>query len=83
MNKTKYPKDRHYLIYVNKFDMSAHDHRRTVVYEYTGDPFHAMGEIEYRSIEQIYRIIFTEDTPQKREYWENEGIKIIPWVDKY
>lgn len=84
MAKTiKYPKDGHYLIYVTKFDMVMVEHRHTVVYEYTGDPFHAMGEIGYRSIEQIYHMTFSEDMQQKREFWEKEGVKIIPWIDRY
>lgn len=72
----KYPRDGHYLIYVTKFDMSANEHRSMIVYEYTGDPFHAMGEIDYRTLEQIYRMTFSEDTPQKREYWKTKVLKL-------
>ena len=82
MNK-KVDKKGKYLIYVTKFDMCNKDHRCTVVYEYTGDPFHAMGEISFRSLEQIYSMTFQEDTIERREFWANEDVTITPWIDKY
>lgn len=72
-----------YLIYVTKFDMFSDNHMCNIIYSYTGDPFHAIGEIYFRSLEKIYSINFVRDTSSRRTYWKKEGIRIFPWYDKY
>lgn len=72
-----------YLIYVTKFSLFAEDHREFVVYEYCGDVFHAMGEILYRTFEQIYYINYLEDNEYVREDLAEHNIKINKFVDKY
>lgn len=72
-----------YLIYVTKFDICNKDHKCMIAYEYIGDPFHAMGEIVFRSLEQIYYITFKEDTDEARKFLEIQDIPIIHWIDKF
>lgn len=71
-----------YLIYVTRYDIFTNG-QTTDVYEYEGDVFHAMGEIEYRSEVQIYRINFSEYSQAKVQFWNEQGYKIRKWIDKY
>lgn len=45
----------------------------------TDDPFHVMGEIVYREIEQITHITFVKETPEKLKFWENNKTKVEEW----
>lgn len=49
----------------------------------TDDPFHVMGEIVYREMEQITHITFVEETPEKVKFWENSKIKVEEYNLKY
>lgn len=72
-----------YLIYVTRYDIITNG-RTTDVYEYEGDVFHAMGEIDFRSECKIYRMNYSEYTDVKAKFWtEDMGIKIHRWIDKY
>lgn len=74
-------KTKRYLIYLSRFE--SPNRRETVVYDYTGDVFHAMGEIEYRSEVEIYRMNFAEYSEEKVKFWNEQGVKIRKWYDKY
>jgi len=72
-----------YLFYVRKYNILARDY---VLYIYrckTNDPYHTIGEIVYRTFEQIQRIDFVEETKSSLEYWKQEGKEIYEWNDKY
>lgn len=45
----------------------------------TDDPFHVIGEIVYREIEQITHITFVKETPEKLKFWENNKTKVEEW----
>lgn len=49
----------------------------------TDDPFHVIGEIVYGEIEQVTRITFVKETPEKVKFWENNNIKIEEYTLKY
>ena len=49
----------------------------------TDDPFHVIGEIVYREIEQIIHITFVKETPEKVKFWENNKIKIEEFHQRY
>lgn len=75
-----------YLIYVrrcNIFRGKDDPEYITDVYDYVGDVFHAMGEIEYRSEVTIDRITFSEWSLKKVIFWNNFGVKIRQWKNKY
>lgn len=75
-----------YLIIVrrcNIFRGENEDKYKIDVYDYTGDVFHAMGEIEYRSEVKIDRITFSEWSITKVNFWTDHGIKIRKWNNKY
>lgn len=49
----------------------------------TNDPFHVIGEIVYREIEQVTRITFVKETPEKVKFWEDNNAKIEEFYLKY
>lgn len=49
----------------------------------TDDPFHVIGEIVYREMEQVTRITFVEETPEKLKFWQNNKIKIEEFYPIY
>lgn len=71
-----------YLIYVTRYDIVTNG-KTTDVYEYEGDVFHAIGEIEFRSEVQVYRIDYAEYSEAKVKFWKKQGCKIRKWIDKY
>lgn len=75
-----------YLIYVtrcNIFRGKNDPEFKTDVYDYTGDVFHAMGEIIFRSEIEIRRITFAKWSPEKEKFWIDSGVKICSWRNKY
>lgn len=68
---------------VNIFRTESNSEYQIVVYDYTGDVFHAMGEIMYRSEIEIKWITFSEWTEKREKFWNDNGIKIRKWFDKY
>lgn len=67
-----------YLFYVH-FALSG----LTVYHCYTADPFHTMGEIEYRTLERIDRMTYAEQTQTRLDYWNEQNQKIYEWHNKY
>lgn len=49
----------------------------------TKDIFHTIGEIMYRTIEEIKRIDFAEYTENRVNFWKDDGYEITEWRDKY
>lgn len=49
----------------------------------TDDPFHVIGEIVYREMEQVTRITFVEETPEKVKFWEDNKVKIEEFYSIY
>lgn len=73
----------HYLLYVTKYDILFNE-RRLIAYEYYGkDVFHAMGEIQYRSIEQIYRITYVKYSESSIKFITDNNIPLHRWYNKY
>lgn len=67
-----------YLFYV-RFALSG----LTVYHCKTDDPFHTMGEIHYRTIEQITRMTYTEQTQTRLDFWKEQNQSIYEWYNKY
>ena len=79
-------KKNRYFIYVrmaNIFRTESDPEYRIVVYDYIGDIFHAIGEIMYRTEIEINRITFTEWNEKREKFWNDKGVKIRKWFDKY
>lgn len=72
-----------YLFYVRKYNIFANDYLLTVYRCKTNDPLHTMGEMIYRTFEEIKRIDFVENSPGREKYWEEHNEKIHEWTDKY
>lgn len=49
----------------------------------TEDPFHVIGEMVYRSFEQIDYIQFVEETAARDSYWESHNYEILDYKLKY
>ena len=72
-----------FLIYVRKYSMIS---RKDELYVYrvnTSDVFHTIGEMMYRSLEQISEIYFNECNSTRLEYWKSHGFNVLDWTDKY
>lgn len=69
-----------YLLYVRRYDF---DYMLNVYKVNTKDIFHTIGEIMYRSIEEIKRIDFAEYTENRIAFWKDSGYEITEWRDKY
>lgn len=63
-----------YLFYVTFALSGLHVYRCN-----TDDPFHVIGEIAYREMEQITHITFVKETPEKLKFWENNKTKVEEW----
>lgn len=63
-----------YLFYVTFALSGLHVYRCN-----TDDPFHVIGEIVYREIEQITHITFVKETPERLKFWENNKTKVEEW----
>ncbi len=72
-----------YLIYVRKYSIVTNDYQLYVYKATTPDIFHTMGEIPYRTIEEIKRIDYIEYTEEKEQWWKEQGYDILSWHDKY
>ena len=72
-----------YLIYVRKYNILINDYMLYVYKVKTKDIFHTMGEIMYRTIEEIKRIDFAEYTENRVAFWKDGGYEITEWKDKY
>ena len=72
-----------YLFYVRKYDIFSNDYKLTIYKCNTNDPFHTVGEIVYRTFEEIKRISFVECADFRERYWREHGYQIYEWHDKY
>ena len=72
-----------YLLYVRKYSIVTNDYQLYVYKATTPDIFHTMGEILYRTIEEIKRIDYVEYTEEKEEWWKEQGYDVLTWHDKY
>lgn len=76
-----------HLLYVRKFSVVSGDYELYVYGVNTTDVYHTIGEIYFRSSEDIKRIDVVELTPDnakaKLDFWKGENTEIIPWHDKY
>lgn len=72
-----------YLFYVRKYNIFVNDYTLTVYRCKTNDPFHTMGEMIYRTFEEIKRIDFVENSPGHEKYWKEHDKEIYEWTDKY
>lgn len=80
-------KDYTHLLYVRKYSISTNDYELYVYGVNTTDIYHTMGEMYFRSMEHIERIVFVELTPDnaqaKLDFWKSKGKKFLVWHDKY
>lgn len=72
-----------YLIYVRKYNINIRDYQLYVYKATTPDIFHTLGEIPYRTIEEIKRISYDEYLEVKEQFWKEKGYTILTWQDKY
>ena len=76
-----------HLLYVRKYSIFTNDYELYVYGVNTGDIFHTMGEIIYRSETQVKRIDFVKLTPENRQakfdFWKEQNQEIYAWKDKY
>lgn len=72
-----------YLLYVRKYDITINDYKLYIYETYTNDIFHTIGEMMYRSMEQIQRITFNDYKEERVKYWKDSGYKIYKFVNKY
>lgn len=72
-----------YLVYVRQYEILINDYMLCVYKVNTKDIFHTMGEMIYRSIEEIKRINFVEYTENRVAFWKDSGYEITEWRNKY
>lgn len=72
-----------YFLYVQKYNAFKNDYQLYVYKATTPDIFHTMGEMPYRTLENIRRIDYVEYTEEKEKWWKERGQDILIWKDKY
>lgn len=72
-----------HLLYVRKYNIIAKDYILCVYGVKTNDILHTVGEIYYRSFEEIKRIDFVKCTQSSLDYIKEKGLTIYPFKDKY
>lgn len=72
-----------YLFYVRQYDIMSNDYRLKVYKCNTKDAMHTIGEIKFRTMEEIKRIDINEWTQDREQYWIDNGYEVYEWKDKY
>ena len=72
-----------YFIYVKKYSIFHNDYKLFVYKTFSNDILHTLGEIQYRTFEDIKRIQIARYTKQLEQFWIKEGFDIFVWQDKY
>lgn len=72
-----------YFLYVRKYSIFTNDYELYVYKTNSKDILHTIGEIKFRTIEQIKRIDIKKYDEETEKWWEDKGYSIYIWHDKY
>lgn len=72
-----------HLIYVRKYSILDNDYKLCAYGVNTKDIHHTIGEIVYRTLEDIKRIDYVDCTQSSLDYLKEQDIKIYDFYNKY
>ena len=75
--------DFNYLLYVRKYSILTNNYELYVYKTKSKDILHTMGELEFRTLEEIRRIDIKKYDKETEQWWKDKGYQINIWYDKY
>lgn len=75
--------DFNYLLYVRKYSILTNDYELYVYKTKSKDILHTMGEIKFRTLEEVKRIDIKKYDKETEQWWKDKGYQINIWYDKY